>query len=223
MDSKIIAIIPAYNEHDHIQAVVSAARQHLPVWVVDDGSRDDTAVLAEAAGARVVRQMPNQGKGAALVAGFRLCLAEGLDAAITLDADGQHDPAEIPLFLESFARRPVALIIGQRNYAQMPLLRRTSNTFGRMMISLALGQYIPDNQSGFRLIARPLLELMANSPEKGYELEVDMITLCLKNRLGLAWVPIRTIYAGQASHIRKWHHLVHYFRITAKAWRTMHS
>ena len=223
MSSNIVVLIPAYNESIHIQRVVTAARQHLPVWVVDDGSSDDTAALAEAAGARVIRQTPNQGKGAALVAGFRQILAEGMDATITLDGDGQHDPAEIPLFLDSYTRRPVGLIIGQRNYSQMPIFRRTTNTFGRMMISLALGQYIPDNQSGYRLIARPLLELLVNSPERGFELEVEMITLTLKQNLGLAWVPIRTIYAGEASHIHKFHHLVNYIRITYKAWRTMHN
>ncbi len=223
MSSNIVALIPAHNESVHIQRVVTASRQHLPVWVVDDGSTDNTAALAEAAGARVIRQNPNQGKGAALVTGFRQSLAEGLEAVITLDGDGQHDPAEIPLFLDSYARHPVGLIIGQRSYSQMPVFRRTTNTFGRMMISLALGQYIPDNQSGYRLIARPLLEQLANSPEKGFELEVEMITLSLKHKLGLAWVPIRTIYAGQASHIHKLHHLVHYIRITAKAWWTMHA
>ena len=222
-EEKIIALIPAYNERAHITAVVTAARQHLPVVVVDDGSKDETASLAEAAGAQVLRQIPNQGKGAALIAGFKHCLSQGVGAVITLDGDGQHDPAEIPAFLAAYARQPVGMIIGQRDYSQMPLFRRTTNTFGRMMISLALGEYIPDNQSGYRLISRSLLERLLDSPEKGFELEVDMITLCLKHKLGLAWVPIRTIYAGQASHIRPLHHLVHYFRIVFKAWRTMHS
>lgn len=216
-----MALIPAHNESAHITAVVSAAARYLPVLVVDDGSRDATAALAEGAGAQVLRQTPNQGKGAALVAGFRRCLADGYDAAVMLDGDGQHDPDEIPKFLECYASQPVSLIIGQRDFSRMPFPRSLSNPIGRLMFSWAVGQDIPDNQSGYRLVGRPLMELMANSPERGFELEVDMITLCLKHRLGLAWVPIRTIYAGESSHIRPLHHIREYFRIVIKARRTM--
>ena len=99
---RILALIPGYEEGPRIGRVVEAARRHLPVLVVDDGSTDDTAARAEAAGARVIRQVPNQGKGAALRAGFRLALDEGWDAVLTLDADGQHDPDEIPRFVAAF-------------------------------------------------------------------------------------------------------------------------
>ena len=196
-----LVLIPAYNEEAHIAAVVGGARQYLPVLVVDDGSRDQTAHLAEAAGAQVLRQNPNQGKGAALIAGFQHCLATGCAAVITLDGDGQHDPHEIPHLLDYAAQHPVGLVIGQRDYRKMPLRRRLPNLFGRWLFSLAVGQSIPDNQSGFRLVTRPLIERLLQDPERGFEFEVDMITLCLKHRLGLGWVPIQTIYAGEASHI----------------------
>ena len=101
MDS-ILALIPAHQEGPRIAAVVGAARAHLSVVVVDDGSTDDTAVVAEAAGATVLRERPNAGKGAALRAGFRHALEHGAAAVVTLDADGQHDPAEIPLFLDRY-------------------------------------------------------------------------------------------------------------------------
>jgi len=218
-----IALIPAFNEQAHIAAVVTAVRQFLPVLVVDDGSRDQTALLAEQAGSNVLRQTHNQGKGAALIAGFQYCLAAGCTAVITLDGDGQHDPQEIPLFLDYAAQHPSALVIGQREYSQMPLRRQLPNRLGRLLFSLAVGQDIPDNQSGYRLITRPLIERLLQNPESGFEFEVDMITLCLKYRLGLGWVPIRTIYAGETSHIRPLHHLVHFLRISAKAWRSMHS
>ena len=89
--SRIMALIPAYNEAAHIQAVVQGAVPHVPVLVVDDGSEDETPHLAEEAGARVIRQASNQGKGGALLAGFRQALADDQEAVITLDADGQHD------------------------------------------------------------------------------------------------------------------------------------
>lgn len=222
-DPKIIALIPAYNESVHIAAVVQSARRHLPVWVVDDGSQDDTATMAERAGARVIRQMPNQGKGAALVTGFRRALEEGFQAVVMLDGDGQHNPQEITRFLDAYARQPVGLIIGQREFSKMPPLRRCTNTIGRWMFSWAVGQDIPDNQSGYRLVSRPLLELLVENKEKGFEFEVDMITICLKHKLGLVWVPISTIYRDEKSHIRPLHHLIHYFRIVAKARREMRS
>src|SRR6185295_2225904 len=98
--------------------VITTALRYLPVLVVDDGSSDDTAEVAERSGARVVRQRPNRGKGTALRAGFRAALAEGVEAVVTLDADGQHDPAEVPAFLGVYARRslpgePTELIIGR--------------------------------------------------------------------------------------------------------------
>jgi glycosyltransferase involved in cell wall biosynthesis len=98
-----VAIIPAYNEESHVAVVVASARTYLPVVVVDDGSDDATAIRAEEAGATVLRQHHNKGKGVALRAGFRWALVQGHAAVITLDADGQHDPREIPQILQRLA------------------------------------------------------------------------------------------------------------------------
>src|SRR5437762_2142979 len=97
--SNVQALVPAHNEGPRIAAVVRRAARFLPVVVVDDGSTDDTAERATEAGATVIRQVPNQGKGAALRTGFRAALELGSEAVITLDGDGQHDPGEIPAFL----------------------------------------------------------------------------------------------------------------------------
>ncbi len=211
--ANILAVIPAYNEQERIVPVISGALRHVPVLVVDDGSRDNTAAVAEAAGAIVLRQIPNQGKGAALRAGFRRALDEGYEAVITLDADGQHDPEEIPRFLEAYGQGKADLIIGARNFAGMPPVRRVSNTLGTLLFSWALGQHIPDNQSGYRLLSRRLMESMLSSAEQGFEFEVEMITVCVTEGYRLAWVPIRTIYAGEKSHIRPLHHLRHFLRV----------
>ena len=101
--ARLLILIPAYNEGERVAGVVTAALAHLPVLVVDDGSTDDTALRAQEAGATVLRQSPNRGKGAALRAGFRRALDDGYEAVLTLDADGQHDPGEIPKFLQSYA------------------------------------------------------------------------------------------------------------------------
>ncbi|GAB4572668.1 MAG: glycosyltransferase family 2 protein [Anaerolineae bacterium] len=217
----IVAIIPAYNEANRIRPVIEATRAHLPVLVVDDGSSDSTAQIAEQAGAEVLRQVPNQGKGAALRAGFRHALAQGMDAVITLDADGQHAPDEIPRFLEAYTRTRADLIIGARQFRYMPTVRRISNTLGTWLFSWALGQSIPDNQSGYRLMSRRLMEAVLESQEQGFEFEVEMITTCIVRGYRLEWVPISTIYAGESSHIQPAKHLVNFLRVTWQARQTV--
>lgn len=211
----IIALIPAYNEEQHIAAVVAQARRYLPVLVVDDGSRDDTARLAGQAGAEVVRQVPNQGKGAALINGYRQALARGCQALVMLDADGQHDPDEIPRFLDAYQSTHADLIIGQRDFRFMPWLRRHTNTFGTAVFSWAIGQPIPDNQSGYRLLSRRMIQAMTGSRETNFEFEVEMIVTCVRQGYSLGWVPIRTIYADEKSHIRPLRHVYHFFRMIA--------
>jgi glycosyltransferase involved in cell wall biosynthesis len=216
---RITALIPAYQEAPRIAAVVEAVARHLPVVVVDDGSTDDTAGRAESAGATVLRQVPNAGKGAALRAGFRDALAAGSIAVVTLDADGQHDPAEIPAFLAVFRERRPGLIVGRRDFSEMPRARRASNVLGGVAVSLALGRDVPDNQSGYRLIGRELMQAMLASEESGFEFEVEMIARCIALGLPIEWMPIRTIYAGEPSHIQPWRHFREFLRVTRKARR----
>ena len=223
---RILGLIPGYQEGPRIGPVVAAARRYLPVLVVDDGSTDDTAAQAGAAVATVIRQVPNEGKGAALRAGFRRALDEGWDAVLTLDADGQHDPDEIPRFVAVFdapgARGPrPELIVGRRDFARMPPVRRLSNTLGTALFSWAVGRHIPDNQSGYRLLGRRLMAATLESRETGFEFEVEMIAVCLRNGWTLDWVPISTIYAGEPSHVRPLAHLRHFVRATLAAHRRM--
>jgi glycosyltransferase involved in cell wall biosynthesis len=216
----IVALIPGYNEAPRIGAVVLAARELLPVIVVDDGSTDRTAEVAREAGATVIEQTPNQGKGAALRHGFRRALDDGAEAILTLDADGQHDPAEIPRFLAAAAAEPVPdLVIGRRSFRAMPPARRLSNEIGRLAFSWAAGRDIPDNQSGYRLVSRRLAELTLASDEAGFAFEVEQITTCIRMGGVIAWVPIRTIYAGAPSHIRPLAHLREFIRIVRQARR----
>jgi glycosyltransferase involved in cell wall biosynthesis len=167
----------------------------------------------------VIRQQPNAGKGAALRAGFRHALDSGAPAVVTLDADGQHDPAEIPVFLERFRERRAELIIGHRDLRSMPPIRQLSNTVGGLVLGVALGRSVPDNQSGYRLIGRTLMRALLDSDESGFEFEVEMIARCLALGLPLDSVPIRTIYAGEPSHIRPWRHFREFVRVTRKARR----
>lgn len=220
---RVLALIPANNECRQIAEVVKGARQHLPVLVVDDGSTDDTAALAAAAGAEVYRQYPRQGKGAALLAGFNWAVSHGYDAVVTLDADGQHDPSEIPAFLQEYRAGHTDLIIGKRNFRQMPPARRMGNYLGARIFSWALGQAVPDNQSGYRLISRRLIEAMSHPAERGFEFEVEMIVQCVTNGYSLGWVPIRTIYANERSHISPLRHAYKFMQISMRARRMVQS
>jgi len=223
--SGVLALIPGYDEAPRIGPVIAATARHLPVLVVDDGSTDGTATEAESAGAAVIRQQPNQGKGAALRSGFRRAIAEGYEAVVTLDADGQHDPAEIPSFLQAWrAGAPVPdLVIGRRDFGAMPLVRRLSNRLGGWAFAWAVGRDIPDNQSGYRLVTRRLMEASLASDEAGFEFEVEMIVTSIRAGWEIAWVPIRTIYAGQPSHIRPWRHFTSFLGMIRKARRTVRS
>lgn len=222
---RIFALVPAHDEAPRISRVVAGAARHVPVvLVVDDGSTDTTADLAEGAGARVIRQSPNQGKGAALRAGFAAALAAGAEAVITLDGDGQHDPAELPSFLGAYARRTIAgepseLIMGQRRFSRMPLVRRLANGLGTVVLSAALGRWIADNQSGYRLVGRRLMTAMLDSREDGFAFEVEMIAVCLREGWPIDWVPVRTIYADERSHIEPMRHLREFLAVTRRARR----
>ena len=225
---RVLALVPAHDEAPRIGRVVEGARRHVPVLVVDDGSSDATAELAERAGATVIRQSPSQGKGAALRAGFAAALEGGAEAVITLDGDGQHDPAEIPAFLGEHARRVIAgeaveLVIGARSFRRMPPVRRAANWLGTVTLSAALGRWIEDNQSGYRLVGRRLMAAMLDSRERGFAFEVEMIAVCLREGWPIGWIPVRTIYAGERSHIRPGRHLREFLAVTARARRIARS
>lgn len=221
----ILAIVPAHQERTRIGAVVmSLVKQGLPVLVVDDGSTDGTGDEAREAGAVVLRQHPNQGKGAALKAGFTEALTavsapwgRDWEAILTLDGDGQHDPREVPLFLKAWADGHVDLVVGARDYRRMPPIRWFTNTVSRRLFSWAVGTRIPDNQSGYRLRSRRLAEADLASAEQGFAFEVEEIAICVGRGWGLSWVPIETIYGTETSDIKPWSHFAGFIRVTRRA------
>ena len=219
--NEVFAVIPAYQAAPTIHDVVRQMMEHLPVLVVDDGSSDGTSSVADLAGADVLRQEPNQGKGAALRRGFAHALERGAEAVLTLDADGQHDPACAPDFLEAWRARGAPLIIGRRDFGLMPLSRRVANSLGTRTFSWAVGRHIADNQSGYRLIAKPLLPYLLGSREAGFEFEVEMITDAIRAGLTIDWVPIPTIYEDAGSHIQPIRHVTSFLRVARAARRTV--
>jgi glycosyltransferase involved in cell wall biosynthesis len=217
----IVALVPAYNAAPFVGDVIRKVSAHVPVIAVNDGSRDATLEELRKTDATVIDQQPNQGKGVALRTGFRAALERGADAVIQLDADGQHDPTEIPLFVEKHFTTAADLIIGERDFAGMPPVRRFSNTVGRAAFSWAVGRKIRDNQSGYRLLSRRLIEAVLQSKEHGYEFEMDMILIAIKRGWPIDGVPIRTIYGDEVSNIKPMQHVVHFFRMVRNARRAI--
>jgi glycosyltransferase involved in cell wall biosynthesis len=217
----IHALIPAYNADRFVGEVVHRTMALLPVIAVNDGSTDRTLDVLRSTGATVIDQQPNQGKGVALRTGFRRALELGAEAVIQLDADGQHDPAEIPKFMQAYRACAADLVIGERDFGGMPLVRRVSNTIGRRAFSWAIGRRVRDNQSGYRLLSRRLIEAVLQSREQGYEFEMDMIVIAVKRGWRIEGVPIRTIYGEEKSNIRPMQHVVHFFRMVRTARRAV--
>ena len=214
---KTCVLIPAYQEEAHIAGVVREVRDYCPdVVVIDDGSADNTARAAAEAGATVLEHVRNQGKGAALQTGFDHARTHGYDLVITLDADGQHAPADIPAFLQAYERTHSQVLVGNRmdNPAGMPWLRRRVNRFMSDLLSRLMGQYVPDTQCGYRLYHRsafPEGPYDADSRRFAAESEV-LLRLALQGRK-IGSVPIQTIYAGEKSKIRPAADTVRFFRM----------
>jgi glycosyltransferase involved in cell wall biosynthesis len=208
------AIIPCLNESAAISALVAAVRRHLPtVFVIDDGSTDDTASLARNAGAEVRRHAWPQGKGAALQAGWQLARERGFKWAIALDGDGQHAPGDIAAFLACAETTSAELVIGNRMVDQkkMPWLRRAVNRWMSARISNLAAQSLPDSQCGFRLMD---LDAWAALPIDAAHFEIESDVLLSFARAGrrIEFVPVEVIYRMERSKIHPWRDTVRWFR-----------
>ncbi len=193
---KIIAVIPAFNEATHVGAVVSRARPFVDrVVAVDDGSADGTSEAAARVGATVLRHAVNRGLGAALGTGFAAARRLGADAVVTLDADGQHEPEEIPRFAEAL-REGADVVIGSRllgNCAPMPWHRVAANRLGNLATAVLYGAWVTDSQSGFRALSRRALDAIHVQSDR-MEVSSEIVAEARRHGLRLREIPIRAIY-----------------------------
>lgn len=220
----VLIVIPAYKAEATIEAVIRGAREHgLPVVVVDDGSDDQTGARAEQAGATVLRHAGNRGKGAALQTGFAYALNHGAQAVLTLDADGQHDPAEIPALLAAWREAPGSLIIGVRSFDPrlMPRRSRIGNQISTFFISRFAHRRHSDTQSGFRIYPRRLL--CAPLTTRRFDTETELVLWAAKLGVPLREVPIQTIYSADThtTHFRNWEDTLRVLRLVVGSplWR----
>jgi len=202
------AVIPAYNAADTIQEVVRRTAAILPrVLLVDDGSTDGTGPRGEEAGARVLSHPVNRGKGAALRTAFEALVQEPLDAVVTLDADGQHDPGDIPLFLDAFRRSRADLIVGARSsdFSSMSPGRRFGNRFSSSALRFFSGLRLPDSQSGFRLYSVSFLRKV-KARRHGYDAEMELLLRAAAGGFLVESLALRRFVADGrgGSHFRPW-------------------
>jgi len=215
--NNICAIIPAYNVEQTISKVIQGVNQFIKIQsivVVDDGSGDSTGEISISAGLVVLQNSVNRGKGFSLKKGYQYAIKKGYKAVICLDADLQHDPNDIPKFLDCFKKNNADLILGSRmkDLSTMPLDRQFSNQTTSLLISLFTGQRVRDSQSGYRMIKTDVLRKIKLTSDK-YETESELLVKALKNKYKIAHVPIKTIYNDQPSHINRFVDTLRFIRI----------
>ncbi len=205
----VVVVIPAYNEAATIRDVASRALEHCSqVVVVDDGSTDDTVAQLDGLPLTVLQNEKNAGKAASLWNGMRYALQQGAEAVITLDGDGQHDPADIPRLLAVSERYPGHTLIAARlqNRESAPRARLFANNFADFWISWAAGQWVHDSQSGFRLYPAELLRGLTPRQDRryGFVFESEVLIIGIRRGFPSVSVPITSVYrhGARPSHFR---------------------
>jgi glycosyltransferase involved in cell wall biosynthesis len=203
VDFRPVAMVPAYQAAGIVGAVVRGLLRYVAcVLVVDDGSTDVTGDEARRAGADVLRLPENGGKGCAIRAGLARVLQTDTTHVAFVDADGQHDPDDLPALLDA-ARKGDDFVIGSRMNGQdgIPAVRYRTNEIGSRILTRMTGHEVEDGQSGYRVIAAPILRRLSLS-SRGYLIETEILLKAAPHVRRLRHVPVRAIYASGPSHYR---------------------
>jgi glycosyltransferase involved in cell wall biosynthesis len=206
MIDPVIVILPAFNAESTLGAVVKGLRQVLPrarIIGVNDGSADGTGALLRSLCDRTIEFSENRGKGEALRVAFKAALETDCRAVLTIDSDGQHDPAFAPSILEALDRYHIAIGTRDLTQQQVPKHRRVANFLSSFATRLVSGGAVRDSQSGYRGIRREVLEVVHAEGDR-YEFETDFIIRAAHAGFTITNVPISTIY-GSASYFREFH------------------
>jgi glycosyltransferase involved in cell wall biosynthesis len=191
-----VAVIPAYNEEKNIARVLAGVKKYTDnIIVIDDGSKDRTSQIAKDSGANVLRHFINRGLGGALGTGIEAALDSGADIILTIDADGQHDPDEIPKLTEPIIRGEADIVIGSRflQKQKMPLFRKAGNYFFNFFTYFLFNIKSTDSQSGMRAFNRKVgesLEIFTS----GMEVSSEIIKEIKQQNFKMKEVPIKAIY-----------------------------
>jgi len=190
---KIVAVIPAFNEEKTISAVIKRAERFVDrVIVVDDGSRDKTAELAEKEGALVLRNSENKGVGYTKRRGIKEAVKQNADIIVTLDADLQHNPEDIPRFVEKI-NEGYDFVLGRRNISKYPFIKKFGNFGLNILTNIFSGTRfrLMDTESGYKAFTRKAAQKMNLTAEK-YEIEAEIAYEVGKNRLRYTTIQIKS-------------------------------
>ncbi|NUO07196.1 MAG: glycosyltransferase family 2 protein [Candidatus Brocadia sp.] len=204
MTSNVCVVIPAYNASRTIRNIVIGALKHVSkVIVADDGSTDNTAVAASGAGAEIIIIDRNRGKGNALRVLFQKTINEEYDAVISMDADEQHDPEEIPKFLAAHIMHPDDIISGSRmgEKEKIPRARYNSMCIAQYYISLAANQFLEDTQCGFRLYPLSIIKKIRLKTER-FVTETELLMKAGDMGVEIRFVNIKTIYNENGTYFK---------------------
>lgn len=200
-------LIPAYDAAACLGATLSGVLGKVApdrVAVIDDGSRDGTAAVAERSGVACLRHGANRGKGAALMTGLLWARDKGWEWAITLDADGQHSASDLDAFWRAPVAPDTAIVVGRRGMrgTRMPWHRRISNALTTRMIARLARRPVYDAQCGYRMYRLAALDAMGLPREGRFEWESQALVLCGRRGFSIVPVDIATVYADNGSHMR---------------------
>ena len=215
-----MAVIPAWQAEATVGAVVEGVRRAVPeitVLVVDDGSTDRTSHAARGAGADVIRHEVNRGKGAALQTGFDEAVRRGAERILTLDADGQHDPAYAGPLLRALDGSDVVIGSRDRDRSGMPWIRRATNTVMTSIVSSLAGTKIEDTQSGYRAVSASVLARVRPQSSR-FEYESEFLIEAGRKGFTIGSVPIPTLYNAPGSHIDPVRDTVRFLRLLCRRW-----
>ncbi|MCI0706500.1 MAG: glycosyltransferase family 2 protein [Ignavibacteriae bacterium] len=199
-------LIPAYNASEALPELFHRLQPYIGssgIIVVDDGSSDTTMHIARDHGVTVLRHERNFGKGRALRTGFEHIISmTNYHAVVTMDADLQHQPEDLPIFFSVREMFQPDMIIGYRKRwgTNMPLSRKLSNSITSSLLSTRTGRKIRDSQCGFRLISRKVLEEVRTTVD-GYEAETEHLIKAARKGFSIEFVPIKTVYGNEKSHM----------------------
>lgn len=220
----IAVLIPAFNARYSLAELVSRLRSRIgdvQIIVVDDGSTDRTNEVAASIRTVVVRHEKNCGKGAALQTGFDFANRQtGIEFILTMDADLQHQPEDVPKFFLAQQKNDADIVIGwrERKGTPMPMHRKLSNAITSALVGIRTGVKVKDSQCGFRLMRRSVIEKV-RLDSTGYEAETEFLIKAAKRGFKIEFVPVQTIYGKEKSYMKNWTTTINFVKVIFRKYK----